>query len=97
MPKEAITTEVRGHVLCMAINRPGKRNAFSVEMYRELGRAYGRLESEKNCAAVYYMPRATPSPPASTLPNGQHPLARAPFRSCRRVPSIPWGSIRRNF
>ncbi len=41
-----ITLEKRGHVLLMGIDRATKRNAFSVSMYRELGRAYGRLQDD---------------------------------------------------
>ncbi|MDN5937128.1 MAG: crotonase/enoyl-CoA hydratase family protein [Salinisphaera sp.] len=41
-----ISCETRGHVLCIGINRPQKRNAFDLEMYRALGAAYGRLHEE---------------------------------------------------
>ena len=47
MTSATITTETRGHVLCIGINRPEKRNAFDVAMYRQLARAYGQLEAEK--------------------------------------------------
>ena len=40
MTDTRITTEVQGQVLCMGINRPEKRNAFDVDMYRQLARAY---------------------------------------------------------
>ncbi len=41
-----VTTEVRGQVLLIGLNRPEKRNAFDLEMYQELGAAYGRLEHD---------------------------------------------------
>lgn len=43
---EKITQEVRGHVLCIGINRPEKRNALDLSMYQDLARAYGRLNRE---------------------------------------------------
>ncbi|MDJ0784328.1 MAG: crotonase/enoyl-CoA hydratase family protein [Desulfosarcinaceae bacterium] len=46
MTTAAITTEKKGHVLQIGINRPAKRNAFTVGMYRDLARAYGRLAAE---------------------------------------------------
>ena len=39
-----ITIETRGHVFLMGLNRPEKRNAFDLEMYEELARAYGELD-----------------------------------------------------
>lgn len=39
-----ITVETRNNVLIMGLNRPEKRNAFDLEMYEELGRAYGELD-----------------------------------------------------
>jgi enoyl-CoA hydratase/carnithine racemase len=42
----SIIVEQRGHLLLMGIDRVAKRNAFSVAMYRELGRAYGRLQDD---------------------------------------------------
>lgn len=52
---EHITVERRGHVLLIGINRPDKRNAFTVEMFSDLGRAYGELErdDELRCAVLY--------------------------------------------
>jgi enoyl-CoA hydratase len=47
MKTTTITTDIRGHVLCIGINRPEKRNAFDVDMYQQLARAYGRLEMDK--------------------------------------------------
>lgn len=41
-----LTLERRGHVLLMGLNRPEKRNAFNLELLRELGRAYELLERD---------------------------------------------------
>lgn len=45
MPYEFITTEARGHVWTMGLNRPAKRNAFTMQMLAELGHAYAELEA----------------------------------------------------
>jgi enoyl-CoA hydratase/carnithine racemase len=41
-----ILVEQRGHLLLMGIDRVAKRNAFSLEMYAQLSRAYGRLQQD---------------------------------------------------
>ena len=41
-----ITVESEGHLLCIGVNRPEKRNAFDVEMLRELAAAYDRLAAD---------------------------------------------------
>lgn len=41
-----VTTDLRGHVLLMGLNRPAKRNAFDQVMLNELADAYGRLEDD---------------------------------------------------
>ena len=41
-----ITLEREGHMLLMGLNRPRKRNAFTLECWPELSRAYGLLESD---------------------------------------------------
>jgi enoyl-CoA hydratase len=45
-PDGAITTEQRGGLLLIGINRPAKRNGFTPKMYRELGEAYTRLDDD---------------------------------------------------
>jgi enoyl-CoA hydratase/carnithine racemase len=52
---EHITVERRGHILLVGINRPEKRNAFTVEMFADIGRAYGELErdDELRCAVLH--------------------------------------------
>jgi len=39
-----VSTELRGHVLIMRIDRPKKLNGFTVKMIRELAAAYSELE-----------------------------------------------------
>jgi enoyl-CoA hydratase len=41
-----VSTEKRGHVLLIGLDRAAKRNAFDLAMYRALGRAYGELERD---------------------------------------------------
>ena len=41
-----VTTELRGHVLLMGLNRTAKRNAFDEVMLDALAEAYGRLEDD---------------------------------------------------
>jgi enoyl-CoA hydratase/carnithine racemase len=41
-----ITTERRGELLLIGINRPAKYNGFTPRMFRELGEAYTRLDDE---------------------------------------------------
>lgn len=50
-----VTTETRGHVLLIGLDRPEKRNAFNLQMLRELADAYGALEStpELRCALLH--------------------------------------------
>ena len=51
----SVTTEVRGHVLHMGLNRAAKRNAFNLEMLQQLAAAYTRLEDdpELRCGLVF--------------------------------------------
>lgn len=50
-----VTTEHRGHVLLIGLNRPRKHNAFSVRMHRLLAEAYERYEQdlEARCAVLF--------------------------------------------
>lgn len=43
MSTSTLLVEARGHVLTIGLNRPEKRNAFDLEMYRDLTLAYGEL------------------------------------------------------
>lgn len=50
-----VTTERRGHVLLIGLNRPAKRNAFNLRMLEELALAYGELERdpEIRCGVLF--------------------------------------------
>ena len=52
---EHISVERRGHLLLTGINRPDKRNAFSVEMFLDLSRAWGELDAdpELRCGVLH--------------------------------------------
>jgi enoyl-CoA hydratase len=54
-PSTTITTEIRGHVLLIGLNRPQKLNAFNEEMLRALSRAYTRYEADDalRCAVLF--------------------------------------------
>lgn len=45
-PEGTITTERRGPLLLVGINRPAKRNGFTPRMFRELGEAYTLLDDD---------------------------------------------------
>lgn len=51
----ALTLERRGHLLLMGFNRPEKRNAFGLDSYRDLARAYGELDRdpELRCGVLF--------------------------------------------
>jgi len=44
---EHIVVERRGHLLLVGLNRPQKRNALSVDMYLDIGRAYAELDRDE--------------------------------------------------
>ncbi len=50
-----ITVETLGKVLLIGINRPQKRNAFDLSMYRQLGAAYGLLHrsADLRCGVLF--------------------------------------------
>lgn len=47
-----ITYDLRGHVAHIQLNRPEKRNAFTVEMFREIGGAFARAEADPEVRCV---------------------------------------------
>lgn len=48
MSQEKITVEKQGHVLLIGFNRPEKRNAFDIDMYMGLARAFGDLHEDRD-------------------------------------------------
>lgn len=55
MSEPTVTTERRGNVFFIGLNRPAKLNSFTVEMIRALGAAYTRYEGddEARCAVLF--------------------------------------------
>lgn len=55
MDRVKLIVEKKDHVLLMGLNRPEKRNAFDLDMYRELSLAYGELDRNPalRCGLLY--------------------------------------------
>ena len=55
MSFERVTVEVHDRVLAVGLNRAGKRNAFDLQMYAELGQALGTLQQrpELRCGLLF--------------------------------------------
>ncbi|MGE5415298.1 MAG: crotonase/enoyl-CoA hydratase family protein [Acidobacteriota bacterium] len=55
MSENKILVETRGNIMLIGFNRAAKRNAFDLDMYWDLARAYGELSSNKNlrCGVLY--------------------------------------------
>ena len=51
MSEGKVTTEKRGHVLLIGLDRAAKRNAFDVPMYEAVARAYARLDGDDDLRA----------------------------------------------
>src|SRR5438128_8305015 len=51
MEPTTVTVERDGHVLLMGLDRPAKRNAFTLEMLADLSRAYALLEDDDDLRA----------------------------------------------
>jgi len=54
-PDSKLIVDTRDHVLLMGLNRPEKRNAFDLDLYRELSGAYGELHRNPDlrCGVLY--------------------------------------------
>ncbi len=52
---EKISIKKDGHLLLIGLNRPQKRNAFDLDMFSDLGAAYGELHhnSDLRCGVLY--------------------------------------------
>ena len=53
--EQKISVEKRGHILLIGLNRPAKRNAFDIQMLKELADAYTLLEKseELRCGVLF--------------------------------------------
>ena len=87
MGKSKVSFEENGRVLVIELNRPEKRNAFDLEMYRDLSLAYGELHQNPRlrCGLL--------------IAQGDHFTAGldlnewAPILSKGRFPDLPENSI----
>jgi len=87
MSKSKVTIEENDHVLIIELNRPEKRNAFDVEMYRDLSLAYGELHRNPNLRCGVLVARG------DHFTAGLDLYEWAPlFRKCR-FPDLPENSI----
>jgi enoyl-CoA hydratase len=82
-----ITVEARAHVLLIGLNRSEKRNAFDLDMYRDLGAAYGRLHRDPNlrCGVLFAH--------GEHFTGGLDLTQWAPCFSQGRFPDLPEGAI----
>ena len=50
-----VTTEVRGHILLIGLDRPAKMNGYTPQMARQLVEAYERLDAEEElwCGVLF--------------------------------------------
>ncbi len=87
MNKSKISAEVQGHVLMIGLNRPEKRNAFDLDMYRDLGRIYGELNQNPDlrCGLLFAH--------GDHFTGGLDLAAWAPVFSEGRFPELDEGSI----
>jgi len=84
---ERITLETREHLLLIGLNRTAKRNAFDLQMYAELGQAYGSYEQDPQlrCAVLYAH--------GDHFTGGIELPQWAPFFRDGRMPPLPAGAI----
>lgn len=82
-----ISVEERGHVLLIGINRPEKRNAFDLDMYRDMGVAYGRLHRDPKLRCGVLFAHGDHFTAGLDLP------VWAPCFSQGRFPDLPEGAI----
>lgn len=82
-----VTIETQGHVLLIGLNRAEKRNAFDVDMYCDLGLAYGELNANPTlwCGVLFAQgPHFTA---------GLDLVQWAPFFAEGHFPALPAGAL----
>lgn len=84
---ERITLETRGHLLLIGLNRTAKRNAFDLQMYAELGQAYGMYEADSQLRCAVLFAHGDHFTGGIELPQW------APFFRDGRMPPLPPGAI----
>lgn len=87
MHKSKVSVEENDHVLLIELNRSEKRNAFDVEMYRDLSLAYGELNQNPNlhCGLLFAQ--------GDHFTAGLDLKEWAPLFSKGRFPDLPENSI----
>ncbi|MCI0393383.1 MAG: crotonase/enoyl-CoA hydratase family protein [Chloroflexi bacterium] len=82
-----VTTERRGHVLLMGLDRAAKRNAFDLAMYHALAAAYGELErdGELRCGLLFAH--------GDHFTAGLDLVAWAPYFQSGQYPPLPAGAV----
>jgi enoyl-CoA hydratase/carnithine racemase len=86
MNEKKITAERRGHVLLVRLNRPGKMNAFDVEMYLELAAAFGELDRDRQLRCGLLFAHGRHFTAGLELPKW------APFFREAKFPDLPAGA-----
>jgi enoyl-CoA hydratase len=81
-----VTIERKGHILLMGLNRPGKMNAFDVEMYPELAAAFGELSQDRELRCGLLFAHGKNFTAGLELPKW------APFFSKATLPDLPAGA-----
>ena len=66
-PYETLTVETSDQVCHIGLNRPRKRNAFSLAMLRELSEAFTAFDDDKDARCAGLFPTAATSLAAWTL------------------------------
>jgi enoyl-CoA hydratase/carnithine racemase len=87
MSESALIVEARGHVLTIGLNRPERRNAFDLDMFFDLARAYGELDRnpELRVGVVYAV--------GDHFTGGLDLPEWAPAFASGKFPELPAGSI----
>ncbi|HEU5283742.1 MAG TPA: crotonase/enoyl-CoA hydratase family protein [Burkholderiales bacterium] len=87
MSLERITVETRGGVRLIGLDRAAKRNAFDLQMYAELARAYGEYERDAKARCALLFAHGEHFTGGIELPQW------LPFFRDGRMPPLPEGAI----
>jgi enoyl-CoA hydratase/carnithine racemase len=87
MPAQRLTLESRDRVLLVGLNRPDKRNAFDLDMYRELAAAYGAYERDRELRCLLLFAHG------EHFTGGLDLTQWLPFFRDGRMPPLPEGAI----
>ena len=86
--------DTRGHVLLMGLNRPEKRNAFDLDLYRELSGAYGELHRNPDLRCGVLYARGDHFTAGLDLPEWRTAFQKDVFLNCLRMAWTLWVWIR---